>query len=180
MTNLTELEKTVLSVSREVGEESCGVSSAEDMIDQNMSWTELIDFTERTSLSVEVIKGVLGSLEKKGLIETGHKNPETGAPQQVLTDKGIEAAYEAAKAASDLGAAVDEILSPGEAAIFMERLEAGSDPYEGMTPADAAILEAKIESKIRARNPKTLKLSGEMVEVDLDHPVGSNPEEVSE
>ena len=80
----------------------------------------------------------------------------------------------------EIGKAVDEILSPGEAAIFMERLEAGLDPYEGMTPAEAAILEAKIESKIRARNPKTLKLSGEMVEVDLDHPAGSNPEEVSE
>ena len=62
----------------------------------------------------------------------------------------------------------------------MERLEAGSDPYEGMTPGNAAILEAKIESHIRARNPKTLKLSDQMVEVDLDHPVGSNPEEVSE
>ena len=61
----------------------------------------------------------------------------------------------------------------GEADDFRSRIYIASpDSYPELT----GWVIHPTDKKVR----KPLKLSGEMVEVDLDHPAGSNPEEVSE
>ena len=89
MEKLTKLEMQVLKV---WVEEICSYDNAEDLKADNFSWTDVKDLSEHTGQSVKTIKGVVGSLVKKGLADTdigGENNPILS-----LSEEGIDAAYD--------------------------------------------------------------------------------------
>lgn len=59
----------------------------------NASWTEAADMVGN-GISIKTVKGLLGSLAKKGLVEGGHEkaNGEPG-DLQILTDAGIDEVF---------------------------------------------------------------------------------------
>ena len=83
---LTVLEARVLEAHRLITKDGMGARNVEDMLADNFSWTDVGELSEHTGLSVPETKGVVGSLTKKGLVDT-EKN------DLCLTDEGIKEAW---------------------------------------------------------------------------------------
>ena len=86
MTNLTNLEIEVLKAFQV----NCSNADAQKI--DNASWTEMDDLVDGTNLTVQVIKGVVGSLVKKYLIEVEPASLDVPA-SFVLTNAGIDAYF---------------------------------------------------------------------------------------
>jgi hypothetical protein len=86
MTNLTQLEVTVIKAF------NTNYASAEQEKEDNATYTSVKDIVKATGLQVNQVKGVVGSLVKKCLVDVDtHK---AGAPDVlVLLDDGIDAFY---------------------------------------------------------------------------------------
>lgn len=85
MTNLTTLEIQVLKAF------PTNYTCAEDEISDNCTSTDVKELSKITGLEVDSVKGVIGSLVKKGLVDTYtiHKVNDS----VVLSDLGIEYYY---------------------------------------------------------------------------------------
>ena len=66
--NFTEMEKKVLKAHFEVAHEGNGTSVMEDLINDNYSYAEVKELSKKTGYTVNQVKGVVGSLCKKGAI----------------------------------------------------------------------------------------------------------------
>ena len=85
---LTKGEKVILRYIREHAETQCGAESADDLLGDNFSFFWISDLRENGCiLSTETIKGILGSLNKKGICGVDGN-------EGYLTEKGILTAYE--------------------------------------------------------------------------------------
>ena len=93
MINLTEKENALLNVMREEGEACTGANSADDMKNDNMSYTLISDIKSAMKINDQQVGGIVTSLLEKGLIwnEDGAENNE---PMWSLSDKGIDASYD--------------------------------------------------------------------------------------
>lgn len=89
MANLTKNEIAVLLAW------PLNYADAESNIADNATWNEANDIAKATGLPIKTVKGVLGSLAKKGLVEGGH-DKANGVPGdlQVLTEAGIRAVFD--------------------------------------------------------------------------------------
>lgn len=85
MFNLTILESQVLKAF------PVNYTCADDELSDNCTFTDVSDLTKTTGIAPNIIKGVLGSLAKKGLIESYsiHKSNDS----VVLSDSGIYCYY---------------------------------------------------------------------------------------
>lgn len=90
---LTDHETAVIVAMLQEGVECNGAEHVEDVLEDNMTWATVSDIRERTGFETETVKGVLGSLTKKGLVVAGYENSTTGESEQVLSDEGVEAAW---------------------------------------------------------------------------------------
>jgi hypothetical protein len=86
MANLTTLELEVLKAFQV----NCSNADAQKI--DNASWTGMDDLLDGTSLTVQIIKGVVGSLVKKALIEV--EPASFGVPAAfILTNDGIDSYF---------------------------------------------------------------------------------------
>lgn len=86
MTNLTSLEKIVLLAF------STYATAEGTKSDLGVSWTDAAMLATATSLKLNTVKGVLGSLVKKGLVYSDH---EPGKPDALcLTEAGVDAHFQ--------------------------------------------------------------------------------------
>lgn len=85
MTNLTSLEAIVLNAFD-------AYKTAEDTkSDLGVSWCDCLMLSTDTGLNIHTVKGVIGSLAKKGLV---HVDDEPGKPHAVcLTEAGVDAKF---------------------------------------------------------------------------------------
>ena len=90
MKNLTSLEVKVLTAYKEAGTEATGAEDAEWMKADNFTFQTADEIADRTGLDLKTVKGVIGSLVKKGLLATEKIGKEEN---QALTDDGIDAAF---------------------------------------------------------------------------------------
>ena len=68
MEKFTEMEKKVLKAHFKTASEGNGTSIMEDLINDNYSYADVKDLSKRTGFTVNQVKGVVGSLCKKGAI----------------------------------------------------------------------------------------------------------------
>jgi hypothetical protein len=66
--NFTAKEKTIIKAIISNGLEAMGGSTVEDLYGDNFSWFGVTDLTRFCDYSKETIKGVISSLDKKGII----------------------------------------------------------------------------------------------------------------
>jgi hypothetical protein len=107
----------------------------------NATWTDVADMAKATGLNRKQVRSVMGSLEKRGLIECGHEAPN-GAPgeQQILKPRGIDVSYalHVAQAEQDAVAYQTSPLNPAYVV--------GSGVVEGFEQeADAALADEQPE-----------------------------------
>ena len=90
--NLTAKENALLNVMRKEGEGCTGAKSADDMKNDNMSYTLISDIKLAMKINDQQVGGIVTSLLEKGLIwnEEGAENNE---PMWSLSDKGIDVSY---------------------------------------------------------------------------------------
>lgn len=137
MTTLTTKEAQVLEAFRVAGVEACGVSSADEMKLDNMTWARASDLSEATGIEMKVIRGVMSSLSKKGLAQDSGESMENGVSKPgkanndwFLTDEGIELAWERV---AGTGAEADEApVAPvkDEETVFVTALELAAEQEE--------------------------------------------------
>lgn len=146
-------------------------NTAEDNKDDNATWAEASDFVGN-GMSIKTVKGILGSLAKKGLVEGGHEKANGVAGDlQVLTDAGIDevfrlraemtpapadapldddqAALDAAVADLDQAKVEALLEAPAEGAADLDQ-----DPTPDMTPDDLAALDAPVEEPEAEATPR--------------------------
>jgi hypothetical protein len=137
MTNLTSLEAIVLNAFG-------AYKTAEDTkSDLGVSWTDATDLAADTGLQVNTVKGVLGSLVKKGLV---YADDEPGKPAAVcLTEDGVDAKFALPADLSEAPVVGEEgpelEATDAEAAFIAALIKAGADeevarqmgnPYPGI------------------------------------------------
>ena len=90
--NLTAKETELLNVMRIEGEECTGAKSADDMKNDNMSYTLISTIKAAMKINDQQVGGIVTNLLEKGLIwnEEGAQNNE---PMWSLSDKGVDASY---------------------------------------------------------------------------------------
>lgn len=66
--NFTEMEKRVLRAHFEVAHEGNGTTVMRSLINDNFSYADVKDLSKKTGYTVNQVKGVVGSLCKKGAI----------------------------------------------------------------------------------------------------------------
>ena len=90
--NLTAKENALLNVMRIEGEECTGAKFADDMKNDNMSYTLISTIKAAMKINDQQVGGIVTNLLDKGLIwnEEGAENNE---PMWSLSDKGIDVSY---------------------------------------------------------------------------------------
>lgn len=68
MEKFTEMEKKVLKAHFAEANYGCGAETMEDLISDNYSYADVKDLSKRSGYTVNQVKGVVGSLCKKGAI----------------------------------------------------------------------------------------------------------------
>lgn len=68
MEKFTEMEKRVLKAHFAEANYGCGAETMEDLINDNYSYADVKDLSKRTGYTINQVKGVVGSLCKKGAI----------------------------------------------------------------------------------------------------------------
>ena len=96
---LTVLEARVLEAHRQHTKDAMGAKDMEHMLADNFSWASVKDLAEITNLDMETVKGVCGSLAKKGL-QGSERNDTTKKMDLYLTEDGIKTAWAAAEGAA--------------------------------------------------------------------------------
>jgi DNA-binding MarR family transcriptional regulator len=93
-TDLTDLEKAVVVAFADACIDCNGAETMDDMLSDNMTWADVAEIAKRTGLAQKSVKGVLGSLTKRGLV--GNDDKPNGQPgtDSFLTDTGIRVAFE--------------------------------------------------------------------------------------
>lgn len=92
--DLTDKEKHVVVAMLEAGIDCNGAETLDAMLSDNMTYCDVKEAAQRTGLTQKTVKGVLGSLTKRGLIGTEDKpNGEPGV-DQFLGNEGIRVAFE--------------------------------------------------------------------------------------
>lgn len=87
--NLTTKEKTALLAIAQNGLEGMGGDEPKDLFQDNYSWFDRQELTERTKMSQHEASGIMSALDKKGLIAM--HDPADG--MWALTEAGIETAH---------------------------------------------------------------------------------------
>lgn len=116
MTNLTSLEKIVLLAFNTYATAE-GTKS-----DLGVSWTDATTLADATSLKLNTIKGVIGSLVKKGLVQTDSEDSKAIC----LTEKGVDAHFQIdADGSVFMDDAPEELIQDedGQAALVAEQEE---------------------------------------------------------
>jgi hypothetical protein len=95
MTNLTQQERQMLVVFINEGVNVNGAECAEDMINDNMTWTNADDLMAELNWSKQAIGGVMASLSNKSMIcDTQDSARGAKCTDWVMTDDGINYAYD--------------------------------------------------------------------------------------
>ena len=68
MEKFTEMEKKVLKAHFAEANHGCGAKTMQGLINDNYSYADVKDLSKRTGYTVNQVKGVVGSLCKKGAI----------------------------------------------------------------------------------------------------------------
>ena len=117
MTTLTTLETLVVAAF------NTNYSCAEDEKADNASWGKVKQLSNKTGLAIESVKGVLGSLVKKGLVFDYNEDHTFS-----LTNNGIDCHF---KAIAEIQAEIDED---------------GLDQWEALSAEESeAIIQAEIQ-----------------------------------
>lgn len=100
MLNVTDLEAKVLVAMCEEGLECMGGETAEDLKDDNMSWMKPSEMADATGIPMNQLRGVISSLEKKGLACDSGESMVDGVSRRsknnndwYLSDEGIDEAF---------------------------------------------------------------------------------------
>jgi hypothetical protein len=119
MTNLTSLEAIVLNAFE-------AYSTAEETkCDLGVSWSDATMLAADTGLQVNTVKGVLGSLVKKGLV---YADDEPGKPAAVcLTEEGADAKFALPADLKDAPVVEEPGAEADEAAFIAALIKAGAD-----------------------------------------------------
>lgn len=80
MEKFTPDEKKVGIAYLQIGQDTNSAETAEDMINDNMAFSDVVEVSEYTGMSKAKVKGVIGSLVKKGVLIT-ENDPERGEEQ---------------------------------------------------------------------------------------------------
>lgn len=93
LSNLTDLQKRVIVALLDAGIDCNGCETLDAMRNDNMTFADVAELSQRTGLTKSQIKGVLSGLS--GLVDTDVEKPN-GQPgvDQVLTDFGVIVAFE--------------------------------------------------------------------------------------
>ena len=99
MTNLTDLEVTVLVAFINAGTDCNGASSIEALKEDNMTWMSAPDLVKATGLGKHTVSGVMSALQEKGLIcDSGESTRGVSQTDWTATDKGIDIGWPLAHA----------------------------------------------------------------------------------
>jgi len=88
MTALTEMERACVLIMGHAGYSSSGTASAEEMMDDNMTFADITDFP----FAPKIVRGVISSLIKKDMAVYFHRPDDTDL--YCLTDDGIKSFWE--------------------------------------------------------------------------------------
>jgi transposase len=92
---LTAKEKQTLVAYLDAGMDCNGAETLDAMKADNMTWGDVPEIAKRTGLAQKSIKGVIASLDKKGLLVITDEGVNGEGPvQQVLADFGLVVAFE--------------------------------------------------------------------------------------
>ena len=92
---MTPLEKAVSVAHLDAGMECNGAETLDGMLGDNMTFADVAEIAQRTSLTKKQVQGVIASLSTKGILSVGNEKPN-GQPgvDQVLTDWGVTIAFD--------------------------------------------------------------------------------------
>lgn len=96
MTTLTVFETSVLAAFINEGFDCNGSSTIEELRDDNMTWCNVDDLNNVTDLENKVLRGVMSSLEKKGLIVNSGESArqqhlrKCTKPDFYVSDEGLD------------------------------------------------------------------------------------------
>jgi hypothetical protein len=149
------MEQKVLIAALEEGIDCNGCETVEAMLADNMTWTTADSLATRTGLKIKSVKGVIASLSKKGMVAADQEAPNgEGAPQQVLTDAGIRAAFELMAEAAEAEASAAEGRATAMKPKHVQTNEARAAAKAEAASARAAAAEARARAKLEARQAR--------------------------
>lgn len=91
MTYLTDKELTMLKAFILEGINTNGAETAEELLEDNMTWMSAADLKAELGWSYEAIGGVMGSLEAKGMIvDSGESARGAAGSDWFASDKAIK------------------------------------------------------------------------------------------
>lgn len=125
--DLTDKEKHVVVALADACMDCNGAETVDDMLADNMTWSDVADIAQRTGMNQKTVKGVLGSLTKRGLVGCDEKPNGQPGTDSFLHDEGIRVAF--------------ELLAEG---------------VEAMQSVDDKIRDAKIVKAPKTRKPREL------------------------
>jgi len=95
MTNLTIKEQQMLKAFINEGRDCIGAETAQELINDNMTWQDAGFLQDELGWSKQEIGGVMSSLMNKGLINPmGEPLPERSIEAWTATDEGIELGWD--------------------------------------------------------------------------------------
>lgn len=92
--DLTDKEKHVVVALADACMDCNGAETVDDMLADNMTWSDVADIAQRTGMNQKTVKGVLGSLTKRGLVGCDEKPNGQPGTDSFLHDEGIRVAFE--------------------------------------------------------------------------------------
>lgn len=106
--DLTEKEKHVVVALAEACMDCNGAETVDEMLADNMTWSDVADIAQRTGMTQKTVKGVLGSLTKRGLVGCDEKPNGQPGTDSFLHDEGIRVAFELLAEGVEAMQSVDE------------------------------------------------------------------------